>query len=100
MEKVENKEKLVSLLKSNPNVVVDFYADWCGPCRMLEPIFESVSKKLTDIKFVKLNVDNLQEISSEYKVASIPTVIVFNNGKEIKRNSGFMSENDLLEFIK
>jgi len=81
--------------------VVDFWAPWCGPCKMFGPIFEQVSKKYEDIKFCKLNVDeDSEDISREFGVMSIPTVILFKDGKEINRNIGFMSEDNLIDFLE
>ena len=79
--------------------VVDFYAIWCGPCKMFSPIFENESNK-NDFNFVKVNVDDHSEIAREYGVMSIPTVILFEDGKEVKRNVGFMSSDDFIEFLK
>ncbi len=79
--------------------VVDFYATWCGPCKMFGPIFEEVSKE-KDINFIKLDVDKSSDIAREYGVMSIPTIIKFKEGKEVKRYTGFMSKEDLLEFLK
>lgn len=79
--------------------VVDFYATWCGPCKMFGPIFEEVSNT-KNINFIKLDVDKSSEIAREYGVMSIPTIILFRNGKEEKRHTGFMSKDDLEKFIK
>lgn len=79
--------------------VVDFWASWCGPCKMFGPVFENVSKKLSAIKFCKLNVDEDNLIPREFGVMSIPCVIVFKKGKEIKRNVGFMDEDSLIRFL-
>ena len=79
--------------------VVDFYATWCGPCRMFGPVFEEVSKD-EDFNFVKLDVDKYSDIAREYGVMSIPTVILFENGKEVKRFTGFMSKDEFLGFLK
>lgn len=84
---------------SNGKVVVDFFATWCGPCKMLGPVFEKVSDEVNDVKFVKLDVDKFNDIAREYGVMSIPTLILFENGNELKRNVGFMSEDKLKEFI-
>lgn len=85
---------------TNGLTIVDFWAPWCGPCKMFGPIFESVSSIKNDVKFCKLNVDEDSEnISKEYGVMSIPTVILFKDGKEINRNIGFMDEDSLIEFI-
>lgn len=79
--------------------VVDFYATWCGPCKMLGPVFESVAQE-SNIKFVKVDIDEHEDLCREYKVMSVPTVILFENGKEVKRNIGFISKEQLIEFIK
>lgn len=78
-------------------VLVDFYANWCGPCKMLGPVLEKVSD---EIKVVKVNVDENQELARKYGVMSIPCVILFDDGKEVKRNVGFVPEGKLREFIK
>lgn len=78
-------------------VLVDFYANWCGPCKMLGPVLEKVSD---EIDVLKVNVDTNQDLAREYGIMSIPCVILFENGKEVKRNIGFMSESKLIEFIK
>ena len=79
--------------------IVDFYATWCGPCKMFGPVFEDVSLK-NDINFVKVDVDKYSEIAREYGVMTIPTVILFKDGVEVKRNIGFMSEEELSNFLK
>lgn len=79
--------------------VVDFYATWCGPCKMFAPIFEEVSNDY-DFNFIKIDVDNYQDIAREYGVMSIPTIILFKDGKEVKRNTGFMSKEDFINFLK
>ena len=88
------------VINNNGLTIVDFWAPWCGPCKMFGPIFENVSSIKTEVKFCKLNVDEDNEnISKEYGVMSIPTVILFKDGKEINRNIGFMDEDSLIEFI-
>lgn len=79
--------------------VVDFYATWCGPCRMFGPVFEEVSKD-EDFNFVKLDVDKYSDIAREYGVMSIPTIILFENGKEVKRFTGFMTKDEFIKFLK
>ena len=78
-------------------VLVDFYANWCGPCKMLGPVLEKISD---EVKVLKVNVDENQDLAREYGVMSIPCVILFDKGKEIKRSVGFMPEAKLREFIK
>ena len=76
-------------------ILVDFYADWCGPCKMLGTILEEM-----DFPILKINVDKFPELARKYGVISIPTIILFDNGKEIKKNIGFLSKNELEEFLK
>ena len=79
--------------------VVDFYATWCGPCKMFGPIFEELSEE-SDINFVKLDVDKNEDIARKYGVMTIPTVILFENGEEVKKHIGLMNKEELVEFIK
>lgn len=76
-------------------VLVDFYADWCGPCKMLGPLLE----KVDNVDVLKVNVDNNQELARKYGVMSIPCLILFDEGREIKRNVGFIPEVKLKEFV-
>ena len=81
-------------------VVVDFFATWCGPCKMLGPVFEELSTEINDIKFIKVDIDEHEDLCRKYKVMSVPTLIVFDKGKEVKRNIGFIPKDKLKEFIK
>jgi thioredoxin 1 len=74
--------------------IVDFYADWCGPCQMMKPIFEKVSKEAKGVNFFKVNVDNCAETATLFAVRSIPTVVLFKEGKEVDRFLGLVSESD------
>ena len=77
-------------------VLVDFYADWCGPCKMLAPELEKVDSELS---VVKVNVDEYEDIAREYGVMSIPTLIMFENGKPVKQTIGFMDKKKIESFI-
>ena len=90
-----NGENFNEIIKEK--VLVDFYADWCGPCKMMSPILESITN---DIKVVNVNVDKYNDLAREYGVMSIPCLILFDGSKEIKRNIGFLPESKLKEFIK
>lgn len=81
------------------DAIVDFYADWCGPCKMFAPVFEEASQE-SDINFIKLNVDEYSDIAREYGVMTIPTIILFKNGNEVKRFTGFMPKEELIKFLK
>ena len=81
------------------DAVVDFYAVWCGPCKMFGPIFEEVANE-KDMDFVKLDVDKYSDIAREYGVMSIPTIILFKDGVEVKRYTGFMSKDQFTQFLK
>ena len=81
--------------------IVDFWAPWCGPCKMIGPIFEKVSNSFNNIKFCKLNIDEDNEnVSKDFGVMSIPTIILFKDGVEIKRHIGFLDENSLTKFLE
>ena len=80
-------------------VFVDFYADWCGPCKMMAPVIEEIEKELTNIKFIKVNVDEAEEIAARYGIMSIPTFFIFNNGEFIKKTVGGHSKQEMIDFI-
>ena len=94
----ENFEKEV--LQSDKTVLVDFYADWCGPCKMLSPVVDSVANENEDIKVVKVNVDDAQDLAIKYQVMSIPTLVVIKNGQEINRSVGVVSKSEIEEMVK
>ena len=87
------------VLKSEKKVVVDFNAEWCGPCKMLAPVLEEISEAKTNIKFVSVNVDENQNLASEYNVMSIPCLVIIENGKEVKRFVGLMPRPEIENFI-
>lgn len=91
---LEKEEDFNNLIQNR--VLVDFYADWCGPCKRLGTILEEIN----DIDILKVNADLFQNISNKYGVMSIPTIIIFDKGNEIKKSIGFKTKNELLEFIK
>lgn len=89
------------VLNSEKPVLVDFYADWCGPCKMMAPIVEELARELDGkAKVGKINVDENSDIAVEYNVMSIPTLIIFKNGKEEKRLVGLRDKEELLNLLK
>lgn len=94
----ENFEKEV--LQASKPVVVDFYADWCGPCRMMSPIIDEIAEEKADNLIVgKVNVDENQELAMKYEVMSIPTIVIIKNGKVEKSFVGVRSKSEILEAI-
>lgn len=100
MKIISNVKEFEDVLANNAKVLVDFYADWCGPCKMLAPVLEDVSKEHDDIAFVKVNVDQVQELAANFNVMSIPTLIAFANGKAVKQTMGFMPKPELNKFLE
>lgn len=88
------------ILQSDKPVLVDFWADWCGPCRMLMPTIEKLAEQITDAKICKINVDEQPELAARYQVMTIPTLMVFRNGQIAAKSVGVKSENDILEMLK
>lgn len=80
--------------------VIDFWAAWCGPCKMLSPIIDELSEEVSDVKFCKVNVDEQEKIAAEFDIHSIPTVIFIKNGKTADKSIGFVQKEELLERIE
>jgi thioredoxin 1 len=90
-----------TIINSNNLVLVDFYATWCGPCQALTPVLKDVKSELgAHISIVKMDVDKNQALASQYQVRGVPTLLLFKNGKQIWRQSGVPSKNDLIQLIK
>ena len=89
------------VLKATTPVLVDFYADWCGPCKMAEPILDELSNTYTGkVAFVKVNVDEAGEVAGKYGVMSIPTTVLFNKGAEVSRQVGFAGKESFESLLK
>lgn len=89
------------VINSSVPVVVDFWAPWCGPCKMLGPVLEDVSKEFDGkASFVKINVDDNSQIAGQFEVASIPTVIIFKEGKAVEQMVGFRPKNNIVELLQ
>lgn len=95
-----NKENFeTEVLKCDKKVLVDFNASWCGPCRMLKPIVEEISEENKDLKVVSIDIDSESELAEKYGVFSIPCLVVFDNGEEVKRNVGLISKDEIESII-
>ena len=89
------------VLKNEGRVLVDFYADWCGPCKMMSPIIDDIAKELEGkVKVGKVNVDNNQELAIKYDVMSIPTIMIFQKGNPVKTFVGVTDKQEILEVLK
>lgn len=95
-----NKDNFHSIVKeSSETVLVDFWASWCGPCRMIAPVLEEVAAERPDVKVCKVNVDEEQELAASYHVSSIPTLLVFKNGQVVKQSVGAIPKAKILEML-
>jgi len=95
-----NAEQFEKELKGNKNLVVDFWAPWCGPCRMIAPLIDNVAKKVEGkVKIVKLNIDESREVALKYNIMSIPTVIFFKDGEVKDKFLGMIPEQKIEDFI-
>ncbi|MBM6839439.1 thioredoxin [Clostridium saudiense] len=81
-------------------VLIDFYAEWCGPCKMLSPVLEQINKEHKDVKVVKVNIDDSRSIASYYQIQSIPTLVLLKDGEFIQRMIGFNPKKKIEEFIE
>lgn len=89
------------LTNQNKPVLVDFYADWCGPCKMMIPILDDVKKELGDkVSIIKINVDKNQNLASVHNVRGVPTLMIYKNGKQLWRQSGAQSKDQLVNLLK
>lgn len=97
--KITNENFQKEVLESNQTVLLDFYADWCGPCQMLSPVIKEIAQEHPEIKVGKINVDEQQELAAQYNVVSIPFIAVFKNGKLERTTVGFMQKDMILKLL-
>ena len=108
-EEVSGPSRVIEVTSSNFNeevinssvpVLIDFYADWCGPCKILSPIVEEVSSQYEDVKFVKIDIDSNQDIANDYMITSIPTLVYIKNGEEQNRVLGAVNKDTVETLIE
>lgn len=97
--KINKNDDLNKIIQEHKYVVVDFYADWCGPCKALAPVIQDVSKELNDVKFIKIDVDHAEELRQSFKISSIPTLVYFKDGQEITKTFGFIPKPTLVNNV-
>ncbi len=95
------KSNFNKIIDSETPVLVDFYADWCGPCKMLAPILIQVKEEMGEVlKIVKIDVDKNTAIAAKYQVRGVPTMLLFKNGKQLWRQSGVLQKNDIISVVQ
>ncbi|MCK0178382.1 thioredoxin [Flavobacteriaceae bacterium S0862] len=94
------KSSFNKIINSQTPVLVDFFADWCGPCKMLAPILKQVKEELGDaVKIIKIDVDKNQPLAAKYQVRGVPTMLLFKKGKQVWRQSGVLQKNEIINII-
>ena len=93
---LEDEKEFKKLIKED-KILVDFFANWCGPCKMLAPVLEKAER---NVKVIKVDTDEFEDLAREYGVMSIPTLVLIENGNEVKRNIGFIDKDSLEKFLK
>ncbi|QRM90645.1 thioredoxin [Lacinutrix sp. WUR7] len=92
--------KFSELINQDTPVLVDFYAEWCGPCKMMSPILKDVKDNLKDrVSIIKIDVDKNQALAAKYQVRGVPTMLLFKNGKQVWRQSGMLQKDELINVI-
>lgn len=95
------KSSFSKIIAAETPVLIDFYADWCGPCKMLAPILQEVKEALGDqIKIFKIDVDKNQALANKFNVRGVPTMLLYNNGQQVWRQSGVLQKNEILKVVQ
>ncbi len=99
VKNLNNENFKAEILDRDGVAIVDFYADWCGPCKMMAPVIDKIAEENPDINVAKVNVDLEGELAAQYRVMSIPTLVIFKDGKEINRSVGAKNKNAILALL-
>lgn len=99
MIEINNKQELVDILASNENVLIDFHATWCGPCKMMMPVLNDLAKEHTNVKFCKVNVEDNAELTVDYGITSIPHVFIMKSGTNVHNFKGALPKNKLMDVL-
>lgn len=99
MEIIHANESNFNELINNGKILVDFFATWCGPCKMLSPVLEEIASDRSDTKIIKVDVDECSNIAKEFGVMSIPTLILIDSGKIVDKKIGFQSKEEIVEWL-
>lgn len=97
---IQTEEELNKHLKENKHVLVDFSATWCGPCKFLAPVLEKLEKELTNVKFLKIDIDASQTLAEKHQIRSVPTIEIYNSAAKKADFSGFRPESFVKKFIE
>lgn len=98
---IENERILSEVLKNEKLVIVDFFAEWCGPCQMLSPILIEIEKEYSEkLEIYKVNVDESQECAMRYGITAMPTLLFFKNGEEVERQVGYLEKDELEKIVQ
>lgn len=100
MRIIATTQEFDELINSGKKVLVDFFAEWCGPCKMLGPVLEKLDPEYPDVEFVKVDVDQLPEVAQRYGIMSIPTYYAFNNGEVVQSGMGYVPANGMKAFLE
>jgi thioredoxin 1 len=97
---IENETQLNKIISENENVIVDFFAEWCGPCKMLSPVLDDVSTEMENVVVCKVNVDENSDLASENNIRGIPTVLYYKSGDKVASKSGYLPKNQFIQVLR
>jgi len=99
LKEIKSNEFKKEVIESEKAVLVDFYASWCMPCKMLAPVLEKISNSRADFNIIKVNIDESIELANEYEIEVVPTMVVFKDGKPVNKLVGVVKENEIVDLM-